>query len=174
MPPPLEERKRASNRLAWRNERQTPKTNSIRAWNSRRHAEGRELAGLWKKDRAKDKADQFTPCVAPEREPCKGYYYAKDPVSIEGEFAFHAFKWTRDTKHYSSVGKMVLHPSYLRIIGMGRQVLPLLLKELEARSNHWLIALNAITGEDPATPESTFQEAVDTWLSWGRNKGYMG
>jgi hypothetical protein len=129
---------------------------------------------LWKKDHAKTKLDSFARRIVVEIDPCKGYYYAKDPVIIETEFAAQVLKWRRDTKHYSSLTKMVLHPSYLRVIGMGRQVLPLLLKELLMRKDHWLIALNAITGEDPASPDSTFQEAVDAWLRWGREKGYLG
>ncbi len=92
----------------------------------------------------------------------------------EADFAFHVSRWRRETRHYSSLSKMVLHPSYLRIIGMGRAILPLLFRELEARRDHWLVALNAITGEDPAAPDSSFAQAVDAWLQWGREKGYSG
>lgn len=67
-----------------------------------------------------------------------------------------------------------LAPCYLRIIGMGRRVLPLLLKELEENKDHWLVALNAITGQDPAPNGSTFDEAVVAWLAWGRTHGYLG
>ncbi len=69
---------------------------------------------------------------------------------------------------------MVMHPSYLRIIGMGRDILPLLFKEVDERPDHWLVALNAITGQDPAPIGSTFDEAVAAWLGWGRKYGYLG
>lgn len=85
----------------------------------------------------------------------------------------HAEKWRRETCHTSSLTKMVLHPSYLRIIGMGRSVLPFLFKELEERPDHWLVALNAITQQDPAPLDSTFDEAVAAWLEWGRLHGYL-
>lgn len=92
---------------------------------------------------------------------------------LEVEFRKHAEKWCKDTAHSSSISKIVNHPSYLRIIGMGPSVLPLLLTELQNKPDHWLVALNAITGHDPAPPDSTFTEAVDAWLSWGRAEGYL-
>jgi hypothetical protein len=89
------------------------------------------------------------------------------------EFKTQAEKWHRETLHVSSLTKMVKHPSYLRIIGMGRSVLPFLFRELEQRPDHWLLALSAITGEDPAPAGSTFDAAVSAWLDWGRNHGYL-
>ncbi len=52
-------------------------------------------------------------------------------------------------------------------------VVPLLLKDLQAGPEHWLVALNAITGEDPVPEGSTFKEAVEAWLSWGREHGLL-
>src|ERR1700729_4415014 len=48
-------------------------------------------------------------------------------------FREHADRWKNDTGHMSSLSKAITHPSYLRIIGMGKKVLPLLLKELRER-----------------------------------------
>jgi hypothetical protein len=69
--------------------------------------------------------------------------------------------------------KLTGHRSYKRIVEMGRDVLPLLFRELNAHRDHWLVALNLITGEDPAPEGATFNEAVDAWLAWGREKGYL-
>jgi hypothetical protein len=70
--------------------------------------------------------------------------------------------------------KIVLHPAYQRIIGMGEQVLPLIFKDLSARGGHWIWALSAITGEcDVAKSGDTFREAVQAWLKWGRKNGYL-
>ena len=93
--------------------------------------------------------------------------------SLEMEFRAHVSKWRKDTRHTSSINKMIAHPSYLRIIGMGRDIIPLLLKELEEHRDHWLVALNAITGEDPVPEGSSFNDAAETWLAWGREKGYI-
>jgi hypothetical protein len=44
--------------------------------------------------------------------------------------------------------------------------------ELRERRDHWLVALNAITGADPAPQVAGFDEAVDAWLAW-RENGYL-
>lgn len=98
---------------------------------------------------------------------------ADDPSGIYAEFRAHVEKWHKDTRHTSSLVKMTSHPSYLRIIGMGREVLPLLFRELRDHSDHWLVALNAITGEDPAPTGSTFNEAVEAWLAWAKERAYL-
>jgi hypothetical protein len=87
-------------------------------------------------------------------------------------FNEHAERWRNETGHLSSVTKMIAHPSYLRIIGFGPDAIPLLLEELKARPDHWLVALNAITGKDPAPEGATFKEAVTAWIKWGESEGY--
>jgi hypothetical protein len=97
---------------------------------------------------------------------------AKSTV-LELDFKQHVQKWKRDCKHISSLTRMITHPSYLRIIGMGPAVLPFLFRELLQHPNHWLVALNSITGEDPAVAGCSFMEAVTAWLSWGERHGYL-
>ena len=95
------------------------------------------------------------------------------PSPLRPKFRELVDQWRRDTQHTSSLKKMVQHPAYQQIIEMGKNILPLLFAELEARRDHWLVALNAITGRDPAPAGCTFAEAVDAWLTWGREKGYL-
>jgi hypothetical protein len=92
---------------------------------------------------------------------------------LASQFKALSDQWRRETLHTSSLTKMITHPSYLRIIGMGQSFLPLLLRELDVRPDHWLVALNAITGVDPAPVGSNFDEAVNAWLDWGRRQGYL-
>jgi hypothetical protein len=92
--------------------------------------------------------------------------------SLEIRFRTLVNKWKDEVLHSSSVKKMINH-SYLGIIGMGPSVLPLLLSELNERPDHWLIALNAITQEDPAPDGATFDEAVSAWLAWGRERNFL-
>ena len=94
-------------------------------------------------------------------------------VELASNFRRLADSWRRDTAFVSMLSKKVLHPAYQRIIGMGRPALPLILRELQATRSHWLWALNAITGEDPAKPGDTFDQAVDAWLTWGRKQGLL-
>jgi hypothetical protein len=96
----------------------------------------------------------------------------EDNSILKREFKEHVERWKAATRHISSVTKMILHPSYMRIIGMGPAVLPLILRELKERPDHWFVALNAITGIDAAPPKSTFEEAINAWLDWGINRGY--
>ena len=103
------------------------------------------------------------------------YTYAKsgEQESLQGEFRKQVEQWKEDTEHYSSLSKMIMHPSYRRIMEMGPAALPLILRELKERPDHWFVALNAITGIDPVPDRSTFDEAARAWLSWGVQKGYL-
>ncbi len=79
-----------------------------------------------------------------------------------------ADQWYENTRHLSSINKQIMHPAYLQIIGMGPDVIPLVLEELKQTQEHWFPALFALTGEDPAPEGCTFDEAVNAWLEWGR------
>jgi hypothetical protein len=92
--------------------------------------------------------------------------------TLAESFREHVERWKNDTGHLSSIARMTTHPSYLRIIGFGEDGLPLILKELKERPDHWLVALNAITGEDPAPEGATLREAVAAWINWGERKGF--
>jgi hypothetical protein len=70
---------------------------------------------------------------------------------------------------------MCTHPSYQRIIGLGKPVLGLLLEEIKARPDHWFWALQAITGEDPV-PENEkgdLAKMSSRWIEWGREFGLV-
>ena len=93
---------------------------------------------------------------------------AEEQVRVQATFDDLVKKWRRETRHLSTVSKMVLNHNYLRIIGLGDKAVPLLLRELEVRPNHWFTALSAITGENPVGEPSNFEEARHSWLNWGR------
>src|SRR5438477_13201242 len=92
---------------------------------------------------------------------------------IEDQFRSLADQWYRETGMLSLMHKKALHPAYQRIIGMGKEALPFIFRELKQRRGHWLWALKAITGEDPAQPDHNFTQAVDAWLEWGKAHGYL-
>jgi hypothetical protein len=98
---------------------------------------------------------------------------------LESSFREQAERWKSDTQHWSSVSKMLAHPSYLRIIGLarlstGNEIERLLLNELKTEPDYWFDALTAITGENPVQPANDFDESVNAWLEWGREKGIIG
>jgi hypothetical protein len=98
---------------------------------------------------------------------------AERNAEIEQKFRRLADGWRRDTRYISSVSQIAMHPSYQKIVGMGQDVLPFILREMQERGGHWLWALHVITDEDPAPPGATFREAVQAWLEWGTEHGYL-
>ena len=89
---------------------------------------------------------------------------------------FRAFvkQWTADTLFVSSAAHMAEHPAYKSIIAMGKPAIPLLLGELDRSPDHWFIALQQVTHEDPVPEESRgiVSKMAEAWLKWGREQGY--
>ncbi|PWU18723.1 MAG: hypothetical protein C5B50_08485 [Verrucomicrobia bacterium] len=81
--------------------------------------------------------------------------------------------WRRETGYFSFMSQRALHPAYQRIIGMGWALVPLLLLELQRQPDHFLWALEAITGEKPAGGMDTLQSAAGAWLEWGRERSLV-
>ena len=101
------------------------------------------------------------------------YPVTRRPLSRTEKFYSLAEAWRRDVRLTSSFTEMILHPAYQRIIGMGFETLPFLLRELERKPDHWFWALTAITGVDPVPPEDRgkLRKMVEAWLRWGKEQG---
>lgn len=93
---------------------------------------------------------------------------------LEKTFLQLAHQWRRETRGISSTNQASMHPAYQQIIGMGKAVIPLLLRELERNSGQWFWAIKAISREDPVPPEKRgqTQEMIRYWLEWGKQNGY--
>lgn len=100
-------------------------------------------------------------------------YSPSKQVELEKKFFTLAEQWRNETGMQSSPTKKLKHPAYQQIISMGEPVLPLILRELERNKDHWFLALIAIAGENPVSPEDDFSQAVAAWLRWGREKGLI-
>src|SRR5881296_4008791 len=98
---------------------------------------------------------------------------ASTGTALEEQFNELAQAWYRDTRMLSSAQQIVLHPAYQKIIGMGKEALPFIFRELKRTRGHWLWALAMITREDRAKPGENFRNAVDSWLAWGQKMGYL-
>ena len=87
-------------------------------------------------------------------------------------FRYLAEWWKRDTEYQSSPSRIAMHPAYQRIIGMGREALPLMLADLEATHAPWFWALTAITGEDavPVEDRGYIDRMVRAWVRWGMQR----
>ena len=77
-------------------------------------------------------------------------------------------QWKEETLDMSSLTDMVTHRAYLQIIGMGDKAIPLLVDELRKEPNHWFVALNAISGDNPIAPEDAgnLERMTEAWLRW--------
>ena len=92
----------------------------------------------------------------------------------EREFEALAETWRRETGHFPTMVRKAMHPAYQRIIGMGRDAIPFILKDIQKQpTGAWFWALNAITGKDPAQLEDTVDGAIQAWLRWGKERGYI-
>ncbi|MBK5205790.1 MAG: hypothetical protein JJD98_10385 [Polaromonas sp.] len=78
--------------------------------------------------------------------------------------------WKEDTKFTSSLTEMLLHPAYQRIIGLGPDVVPFVLRELADNGGHWFWALEALSGENPVPSEHQGRPRLmkEAWLAWGK------
>ena len=91
-----------------------------------------------------------------------------------GRFEQLADEWEDATWAHSFVERKILDRAYQRIMGMGPDVVPLILERLRDRGpDHWFWALEIITGENPASDAASMQEATDAWLAWGRRNGFV-
>ena len=89
---------------------------------------------------------------------------------LHREFRDLAVRWREETFGQSLAAPGILHPAYLRIIGMGEQAIPWILEELEERGGQWYVALQSITGEDPVAKKDRGQRPKmrAAWHEWGR------
>ncbi|HET7462236.1 MAG TPA: hypothetical protein VFJ82_13350 [Longimicrobium sp.] len=96
-------------------------------------------------------------------------------AGLYGQFRHFTQWWKHDTEYQSSPTRIAMHPAYQRIIGMGREALPFILKDLEATRAPWFWALHAITGEDPVPEEDRghIDRMTRAWVRWGMRKNLV-
>jgi hypothetical protein len=94
----------------------------------------------------------------------------KNQPSLETRFRALVKQWKKDTETDSSITRMIRHPAYQEIIGMGEPVVPLLLAELKSEPDFWFAALQKITGADPV-PKASAGRIEEIAKSWIRARG---
>ena len=95
--------------------------------------------------------------------------------TVEERFRRLEATWMSEVGHHSSTTKLVGHPAFQEIIGMGQDVMPFLLRDLEKKPRLWVWALPEITGADPvlATDRGNIAKMSEAWLRWARENGYQ-
>jgi hypothetical protein len=96
-----------------------------------------------------------------------------ESLPLRARFSDALRSWKQDTQYESSLRRIVLHPGYQAIIGIGKAALPFILEELQRNGGHWFWALHAITQEDPAREGDSFEATAQAWLRWGQAHGYV-
>jgi hypothetical protein len=83
-------------------------------------------------------------------------------------------EWKSKRGHESSTQKVLLLPPYQKIIGMGREAIPFLLRELESNVDNWFWALMMITDDNPVTEDmrGDGEAMARAWIRWGKEHGY--
>ena len=77
-------------------------------------------------------------------------------------------KWQEETAGSSVTTRRYAHPSYHAILLLKEDAVPLILRELQQRPDWWFEALKLLTKDNPVKPRSTFEEAVNAWIEWGK------
>jgi len=75
----------------------------------------------------------------------------------------------------SSPTNIALHPSYQKIIGLGEDAIPLLIKELNNQPTFWFWALQAISGINPVPKyeRGKISVMVKRWKRWAKENNYV-
>ncbi len=84
-------------------------------------------------------------------------------------------EWHRETEGLALASRICSHHSYLKIIGMGRPVIRLILNELaEKEPDHWFLALRILTDTNPVRVEDAgkMHAMAEAWVNWGKEQGY--
>jgi hypothetical protein len=106
----------------------------------------------------------------------KSKHPLRDTISeTEEEFYRLVKEWRGATLISSSMTEIFMHPAYMRIIGLGKPAIRLLLRELQRSPNHWFWALHCITGADPIKSNEPvdFEKMTKAWLEWGMEHKYI-
>ena len=93
---------------------------------------------------------------------------------LEQEFARLREEWNTNVAFKSKLFDICTDPAYLRIIGLGPRVVPLILREMQQEPDMWFWALVSITGEDVAGDVPNMKDATNLWLAWGREHNLIG
>jgi hypothetical protein len=96
-----------------------------------------------------------------------------DDIELEHTFRVLVEQWRKDSLVLSSIPQKINHLSYLKIIALGKRVVPLILRELRDRPTYWFAALEALTTNGPQGPFARFDDQRAAWLTWGIEHGLI-
>ena len=99
------------------------------------------------------------------------------PSVSQTEKMFRALsdQWNAETAHISSFRDLFMHPAYQQIIGLGSEVVPALLRDLQRQPKLWFWALYSITRQNPVGNDGVgdIDKMTNAWIDWGRERGLV-
>lgn len=92
--------------------------------------------------------------------------------SLEKQFKELANRWKKETGHYSTMIHVTRNENYLRIIALGKPIIPYILRDLEKEPDYWFEALRLLTGHNPVSKDhlGDLDKMTSDWLNWGRKE----
>ncbi len=91
---------------------------------------------------------------------------------IELQFCILYEKWKEERKYLSLMCDIQNTTSYQKIIQMGKDVLPFILKSMQNTPDWWFEALFKITNINPISPQNkgNLAKMTQDWLAWGKSQ----
>ena len=98
--------------------------------------------------------------------------------NVEERFKELEAEWWDGTMFLSNPNKILAHPAYRKIVGLGEPALPIILRSLKSQESGAFLfyALADISGEWVDIPEEhrgKIDKIIDLWLEWGKAKGLI-
>ncbi len=116
------------------------------------------------------------------RPSCGSAVLEDDAALLEQRFRELSDRWQRETAHMSSPLQRMMHQSYQTILGLSavnterkRDVIRLMLRDLNRNRRDWFLALSYLTGENPVDPKDSGKtdKIIESWLRWGQAQGLL-
>jgi hypothetical protein len=99
---------------------------------------------------------------------------AEEEQTLEEWFNERADSWARLTGFHSSPVIRFMHSDYQLIMARGKEVIPHILNRMKTKPDDWFWALKFLAGgHDAAENAAGFNGAIEAWLKWGIDEGYI-
>lgn len=98
-----------------------------------------------------------------------------ESIEIQADFDRLAATLKSETAHLSSAAMITGHQAFPEIVGMGKEAIPLILRDLRQAPTLWFLALRSIARESPIRPEDrgNVEKMTAAWLDWGQRRRYI-
>jgi hypothetical protein len=111
--------------------------------------------------------------------PAKIYLFTDSKVQAWLKFRRLVSGWHTERGAASSITATAMCDAYQKIIGMGPDVIPLIVAQMRSEGDEpdqWFWALQVLTGVDPIADEDRgdYAKMAASWIEWAETEGYAG